>query len=118
MRRKVGQPQGPTLSKSSFKLELVARLSSGATEQTRRQLEDRMCPHTDSETAPRHLLSHFKDLPLLAQKCNINRKFHPESVYRLTRDDPKTLTRGQTRVLQQTGTPLAARVGDIDRVAE
>jgi hypothetical protein len=112
------QPPGAALSESSLKLELVACLGSGATENTRWQLKDGVCPHTDGETAPRHLLSHFQDLPLLAQKRDINRKFHPESVYRLTRDDPKTLTRGQTHVLQQTGTPLAARVGDIDRVAE
>ena len=78
MTRTEGQPQGAALSKSSFKLELVARLGSGATEHTRRQLKD-SCARIQMEKRRRGIsFLTFRTFRFLLRKATSMGNFTPK----------------------------------------
>jgi hypothetical protein len=74
--------------------------------------------YPDRHPAAAHILSHLQNFPLFIQEQNIDRKRHAERVDSLTGDNPKAVAFRQTGMLKQTRAPLAAGIGNFNRIAQ
>jgi len=101
-----------------LEFELISAHSTSTGNGPRRQLQSRVGRQRTRNTPWNHSFPNFSHPVFAIQKKHIDCKFHPEAMDRLTRNDPKPLTRRKILVFQQPRPPLGASVRPFRRLRQ